>query len=118
MLLRSLKYHPKKIPLNPLLFFLSYLLFSTSLNSPESSNSGSCNQGKASTYSYSQYKNWPDEDRWELIDGEAYNMSPSPSLKHHAVSLEISRQIANYLIGKSCSIFAAPFDAFLPGSNE
>ncbi len=69
-------------------------------------------------YSYNQYKNWPDDERWELIDGEAYNMSPAPGLKHQAVSLEISRQIANYLIGKSCNVFAAPFDVFLPGSNE
>ena len=27
-------------------------------------------------YTYADYCSWPDDERWELIDGVAYNMSP------------------------------------------
>ena len=27
-------------------------------------------------FTYADYKLWPDEERWELIDGAAYDMSP------------------------------------------
>lgn len=29
-------------------------------------------------FTYADYKNWPDDERWELIDGVAWNMSPAP----------------------------------------
>lgn len=69
-------------------------------------------------YTYAQYKNWPEDESWELIRGVAYNMSPAPGLAHQKVSGEISRQIANYLDGKTCSVFTAPFDVFLPEKSE
>ncbi|MEA4964057.1 hypothetical protein [Lutispora sp.] len=28
-------------------------------------------------YTYQDYKTWPDDERWEIIDGEAYNMTPA-----------------------------------------
>jgi len=30
-------------------------------------------------FSYADYKGWPDDERWELIDGVAYCMSPAPT---------------------------------------
>ncbi len=29
-------------------------------------------------FTYRHYKTWPDEERWELIDGHAWAMSPAP----------------------------------------
>jgi Uma2 family endonuclease len=69
-------------------------------------------------YTYGDYKLWPDEERWEIIDGEAYDMSPAPGLTHQKISGEIYRQIANFLEGKPCRVFAAPFDVFLPEPGE
>ncbi|MBI9099588.1 MAG: Uma2 family endonuclease [Spirochaetaceae bacterium] len=69
-------------------------------------------------YTYAQYKNWPEEERWELIDGEAYDMSPAPGISHQRISREISGLIYNYLNGKTCEVFIAPFDVFLPKQNE
>lgn len=37
-------------------------------------------------YSWSDYQRWPDEERWELIDGVAYNRSPAPTTKHQSVA--------------------------------
>jgi hypothetical protein len=33
-------------------------------------------------YLYRDYKGWPDNERWELIDGVAWNVSPAPSMGH------------------------------------
>lgn len=65
-------------------------------------------------YSYADYLQWPDEERWEIIDGVPYDMSPAPSTKHQSISMELGRQIANYLRDKECQVFAAPFDVRLP----
>jgi hypothetical protein len=32
-------------------------------------------------YTYSDYKNWPEDERWELIDGQAWSMSPATAMK-------------------------------------
>ncbi|MDD4835021.1 MAG: Uma2 family endonuclease [Lutispora sp.] len=69
-------------------------------------------------YSYGDYLKWHDDERWELIDGVAYNMTPAPSRKHQDISGELFRQISNYLQGKNCKIYTAPFDVRLPQRDE
>jgi Uma2 family endonuclease len=69
-------------------------------------------------YTYGDYLNWPDEERWELIDGVAYDMTPAPSLQHQRVVMELSRQLANYFRGKVCEVFVAPIDVRLPREEE
>lgn len=69
-------------------------------------------------YTYSDYLTWNDDQRWELIDGVAYNMTPAPSRLHQQIALELSRQVANYLLDKPCQVFAAPFDVRLPEGDE
>jgi Uma2 family endonuclease len=64
-------------------------------------------------YTYSDYYLWDDDERWELIDGEAYAMAPAPNMGHQGISGEIHRQIANFLRGKTCRVFHAPFDVRL-----
>ena len=68
-------------------------------------------------YTYSDYLTWDDENRYELIDGEVYMMS-APSLDHQEISMEISRQLANYLQGKTCKVFPAPCDVRLNADTE
>ena len=38
-------------------------------------------------YTYKDYASWPDEERWELIDGVAYDMSPAPAPRHQLVEI-------------------------------
>ena len=76
---------------------------------------------KKDRYTYADYKTWADNERWELINGVAYNMSPAPKREHQKVSFEISRQIGNSLADKSCEAYSAPFDvklSVLPGAEE
>lgn len=68
---------------------------------------------KNGKYTYSDYKTWPDNERWELIDGVAYNMSPAPKREHQKVSFEISRQIGNSLTDGPCEAYSAPLDVKL-----
>lgn len=73
---------------------------------------------KTGHYRYSDYLNWPETTRYELIDGEAYMMAPAPDLAHQDVAGEIFRQIANALDGKPCRPFIAPVDVRLPKHDE
>ena len=68
---------------------------------------------KEKYYTYSDYLTWDDDTRYELINGVPYAMSPAPLPGHQAVSGEIFRQLANFLQGKSCKVYAAPFDVRL-----
>ncbi len=71
----------------------------------------------ATTFTYTDYCRWPDDERWELIDGVAYAMA-APGLIHQTVVGELFRQIANHLIGHPCRPFVAPFDVRLPRGSE
>lgn len=73
---------------------------------------------KDERYTYGDYLKWDDGNRWELIDGVAYNMTPAPSRRHQKISGELYRQISNYLSEKPCEVYAAPFDVRLPELDE
>ncbi len=63
-------------------------------------------------YTYRDYRDWPEDERWELINGVAYSMS-SPTTEHQRVSRVLSRAFAVFLDGKPCEVFYAPLDVFL-----
>jgi len=69
-------------------------------------------------YTYNDYLNWPDEGRWEIIDGIPYNMSPAPLRIHQEISGELFFQIRSYLQGKNCKVYSAPFDVRLFKENN
>ena len=68
-------------------------------------------------HTYADYCSWPDQPRYELIDGVAYAMT-GPARRHQEVLGEIFRQVANTLIGTPCRPYIAPFDVRLPQSDE
>jgi Uma2 family endonuclease len=63
-------------------------------------------------YTYADYLKWDTNDRYELMDGVAYMMA-SPTADHQRISMELSRQFSNFLLGKPCEVFAAPLDVRL-----
>ncbi|CAD6876807.1 Uma2 family endonuclease [Methylomonas fluvii] len=65
------------------------------------------------TFSVADYTGWPDDERWELIDGVPYNMSPAPSIKHQNVVMTIAAKLKAELKGKPCKPFIAPVDVIL-----
>ena len=83
-------------------------------------------------YTYGDYRHWPEEERWELIEGVAWNMSegaspsrsqsdrpgPAPNRYHQGLSTQLSAIIWDYLEDKSCKVYHAPFDVLLPAFGE
>lgn len=68
-------------------------------------------------YTYGDYRTWSDDERWELIDGVAYNMSPSPGARHQSVSSNLYDAVRGFFEGKPCRVFTAPFDVLLPSGS-
>ena len=69
-------------------------------------------------YTYADYLTWDDDKRWELIDGEAFCMSPAPMRQHQQLSVVFTSLIYNHLRGKKCEVYAAPFDVRLVETND
>ena len=65
-------------------------------------------------WTYADYKAWElkPRERYEIIYGEAYAMS-APNTSHQAMLTEVVRQFANFLVGKPCKVYPAPFDVRL-----
>lgn len=63
---------------------------------------------KEKHYTYADLLDWPEDERVELIDGEVY-MWNTPLRIHETISRRLYLKIGNYLEGKTCEVFDAPF---------
>jgi Uma2 family endonuclease len=68
-------------------------------------------------YSYADYLRWQFEERVEIFKGKIFPMA-APNMKHQRYSQRLSLSIGNYLAGKPCELFMAPFDVRLPDSQR
>ena len=59
-------------------------------------------------YTYADYLEWDEDVRAEIIYGSVYMMSP-PLTVHQRISMRLSRIFSQFLQGKTCEVFAAPF---------
>lgn len=75
-------------------------------------------QRDAAYHTHADYLTWPEDVRYELIDGVAYLMGPAPARVHQEVVGEVFRQAANALEGRPCRAYIAPFDVRLPKADE
>jgi Uma2 family endonuclease len=66
-------------------------------------------------FTYQDYLTWPDQERWEIIHGEAFDMTPAPSTQHQVLVGNLFLEIKKSLLaGKSpCAVFIAPTDVVL-----
>ena len=69
-------------------------------------------------FTYGDYRRWDDGERWELIDGQAWSMSPAPMTRHQRLSRHLFTRLVEFLEGKPCEAFDAPFDVLLPAGDE
>ena len=69
-------------------------------------------------FSYDNYCSWPDDERWELIGGQAYNMAPAPNRRHQKILQKLSLEIGKFLEDKPCELYIAPFDVRLAEKGE
>ncbi len=68
-------------------------------------------------YTYQDYMTWDDDERWEIIEGVPYNMSPAPMVDHQLIGGQFFRILANKLQGNECIPFIAPTDVILSERN-
>lgn len=68
---------------------------------------------KDQLFTYADYATWPEDERWELIDGKAYAMTPAPSTRHQTVVGNCFRMLSTAIRGQSCRCFVAPTDVVL-----
>lgn len=68
-------------------------------------------------HTYADVCTWPEDVRYELIDGVAYAMN-SPRRLHQKVLLDIAVQARQALEGSPCEPYIAPFDVRLPKAGE
>ncbi len=64
-------------------------------------------------YNWDEYSQWNDGQRWEIVGGEAYAMSPAPTLRHQRIQAELTSWFNDYFRGKPCQVFPAPTDVKL-----
>jgi Uma2 family endonuclease len=91
--------------------------FDNCMESTQHAISETSNSYLNSKYTYEDYLSWPEDKRWEILDGRVYVQS-APSRIHQEVSGEIFVQIHNYLKDKPCRVYHAPFSVRLPKGNE
>ena len=65
------------------------------------------------SYTYADYLLWTVAERFELIKGKVFKMSPAPNTAHQRIVGALYFQLAQYVKGKSCEVFVAPFDVRL-----
>lgn len=63
---------------------------------------------KKERYTFADCLAWKEDERIELINGEAFLMA-TPSSRHQAICFEIGRQLGNFLEGKQCKVYPSPF---------
>lgn len=69
-------------------------------------------------YTYADYLKFPDDERWEIIDGVAYSMAPAPGDSHQSLSSELTAQVHTQLRGKPCQVRVAPYDVRFENSDK
>ncbi len=52
-------------------------------------------------YTYDDYKNWSDE--WELIEGYAYSLMPTPKRKHQDFSTNFGWKVRDFFFHNDCN---------------
>lgn len=70
------------------------------------------------TYSYAHYLTWLFDDRVELIKGQIFKMSPAPAPYHQQISVHLTSFLFNFLRGKPCKVYTAPFDVRFPKESK
>ena len=63
---------------------------------------------KEKFYTLADALTWDEQDRIELIQGSPVMMAP-PSRMHQKISGELFGQLREYLKGKKCEVYSAPF---------
>jgi Uma2 family endonuclease len=68
-------------------------------------------------FTLADWRSWPADERWELIGGEAYDMSPAPRVNHQERAGDLYHDLRLFLKAKPCKPYISPIDVFLDEDN-
>lgn len=68
-------------------------------------------------FTYADYLHWPEDDRYELIQGIAIAHA-APNTAHQRIAISTGSQFYNHLFDKKCEVFVAPYDVVLAEKNK
>ena len=67
-------------------------------------------------FGWNDYRAWDDGQRWELIGGEAFCMSPAPSVRHQVIVGRLFGQLLQHFQGP-CEPLVSPVDVKLSAQD-
>lgn len=77
----------------------------------------SVNQPHPKKISYAEYLTWPNEPRYEIIDGRPY-LQAAPSRQLQRIVTQLTGELYLFLKGKACEVYTAPFDVRLSATED
>ncbi|GIN73182.1 hypothetical protein J14TS2_36570 [Bacillus sp. J14TS2] len=72
---------------------------------------------ESNSLSYAQYMELEDDIQYEVIDGQIYNMSPSPNVKHQAIAMELATEFNLFFRNQKCMVLGE-MDVCLCGKRD
>lgn len=69
------------------------------------------------SHTWDDYQTWGDDKRWEIIDGEAFDMSPAPGMRHQSAAGELFVKLKRHFRGKLCQVYVSPLDVKLSDND-
>ena len=64
-------------------------------------------------FTWDDYRDFPDDEYWEIIRGEAFAMTPAPSTRHQKIVMELAGEMHSHFKGGRCELYPAPTDVKL-----
>ena len=78
---------------------------------------GSIAKKMGNGFTYQDYVSWPEDERWEILAGEAHAMTPAPSIRHQRISRHLISLFDQFFKGRGCEPFEAPTDVVFDRQN-
>jgi len=70
-------------------------------------------------HTYADYLSWQLDEMVELIRGSVFRQAAAaPRRVHQEISMALSNKLYEFLKGKTCKVYVAPFDVRLPVSSR
>ena len=69
------------------------------------------------SYTYADYLTWEFDEFVELIKGKVLRPMSAPTPRHQQYSTNLVAEVRFFLKGKSCRVYAAPFEVRLTRST-
>lgn len=64
-------------------------------------------------FTYRQYKCWPDDERWEIIRGKAFDITEPPGTEHQRILLGLFCRLADQIPDRQRRLMMGPLDVLL-----